>query len=264
MIRSPTLLENTDILYLPLGSIAANPMQPRKIFSSEALEELSESIRQYGVLQPLSVRRTRFGYELICGERRLRAAQMAGLCEVPCIVVDTAEEISGLLALVENLQRCDLDCFEEAAGLAELMGRFHLSQQQTARRVGKSQSAVANKLRLLRLSDETVRLLRQYDLTERHARALLRLPNAQMQLSVCQRAGIGGWSVAKTEQYIDSLLKPPGPKRELGIFHLRDTRAFFNTVRHHLKQVQAAGIGAESEQIETEKEIILTIRIQKT
>lgn len=259
----PALLKNTDILYLPLGAITANPQQPRKRFGAEDLQELAASILQYGVLQPLSVRRTRFGYELISGERRLRAAQLAGLCEVPCIVVDTAPELSGLLALIENLQRCDLDYMEEAAGLAELMGKFHLSQQQAARRVGKSPSAVANKLRLLRLSAETVEMLRRYQLSERHARALLRLQSSEQQLSACQRAGIGGWSVARLEQYIDSLQKPPRPRRELGAFRLRDTRAFFNTVRHHLQQVQAAGIGAESEQIETDREIILTIRIQK-
>ena len=142
--------ESADSLYLPISQVESCAGQPRKHFDAGALQELAESIRQYGVLQPLTVRRLAGGYELVAGERRLRAARLAGLSEVPCLLADVDEESSGMLALVENLQRRDLDYIEEAEGLQKLMQQYHLSQEQAARRIGKSQSAVANKLRILR------------------------------------------------------------------------------------------------------------------
>ena len=136
--------------------ISRNPYQPRKYFEPEAIRELADSIRQYGVLNPLTVRRTTDGYELIAGERRLRAARAAGLSEVPCLVMSATEEDSSAIALVENLQRRDLDFFEEAAGYRQLIDRYGLTQEEAAHKVGKTQSAVANKLRLLKLSPETM------------------------------------------------------------------------------------------------------------
>ena len=171
-----SVLESGRVLYLPAARIRPNPLQPRKHFDAGALQELAESIRQYGVLQPLTVRRLAGGYELVAGERRLRAARLAGLSEVPCLLADVDEESSGMLALVENLQRRDLDYIEEAEGLQKLMQQYHLSQEQAARRIGKSQSAVANKLRILRHPPSVLQALRENHLTERHARALLKLP----------------------------------------------------------------------------------------
>lgn len=262
--KNRTLIDSGRIVFLPLGAIQPNPSQPRRVFDSAALQELAASIAQFGVLQPLTVRRTPDGMELVAGERRLRAARLAGLSEVPCILLSVDDEESGLLALIENLQRRDLDFIEEAAGIARLMQEYHLSQEQAARRLGKSQSAVANKLRLLRLPPSVLDRLRQAGLSERHARALLRLPDEEAQLRVLERIIAGGWTVARTEQYIDALAAAPAKeKRELGAFRLRDARVFLNSVRHQLDLVRSAGIHAGSEQTENDREIVLTIRIPK-
>ena len=186
MRRTGGLLETGKILYLPAAQIRPNPGQPRKIFDPAGLQELAASIAEYGIVQPLTVRRRDGFYELVAGERRLRAARMAGLREVPCILLSVDEAQSGMVALVENLQRRDLDYIEEAEGLARLMRLYGLSQEQAAQRVGKSQSAVANKLRLLRHSPQVLALLRENQLSERHARALLRLPEEEDRLAVLQ------------------------------------------------------------------------------
>ena len=144
---------SSRVRYISLNQIRPNPQQPRRSFDENSLSELAESIRRYGILQPLTVRRQGTGYELVAGERRLRAAAMAGLREVPCLVAQVGEEDLALLALMENLQRRDLDCWEEAEALSRLIARYGLSQEETARRLGRSQPAVANKLRLLRLPE---------------------------------------------------------------------------------------------------------------
>ena len=177
---------SSRVRYISLNQIRPNPQQPRRSFDEDSLSELAESIRSYGILQPLTVRRQGTGYELVAGERRLRAAAMAGLREVPCLVAQVGEEDSALLALMENLQRRDLDCWEEAEALSRLIARYGLSQEEAARRLGRSQPAVANKLRLLRLPDSVRQFLQENGLTERHARALLRLGTEEQQLSAAQ------------------------------------------------------------------------------
>ena len=157
-----------SIVYLAVDAIAPSAVQPRQNFSPAQLEELSRSIAEYGVLSPLTVRPRQGGYELVAGERRLRAARMAGLHEVPCIIMELDLEEASFIALVENLQRNDLDFLEEARGIAQLIRLFGLSQEECARRLGKSQSAVANKLRLLRLPEDVLNAMRNAGLTERH------------------------------------------------------------------------------------------------
>ena len=170
-----------------------------------------------------------------------------------------------MLALVENLQRRDLDYIEEAEGLQKLMQQYHLSQEQAARRIGKSQSAVANKLRILRHPPSVLQALREHHLTERHARALLRLPDEEERLRVIGLIVQGEWTVAKTEQYIDARLAPKAPqRRELGTFVLRDVRVFLNSIDHQLDLVRAAGVSASRDRQETDREIVLTIRIPKS
>ena len=186
------------VQYIPLARLRPNPQQPRRRFDEAALRELADSIRAYGILQPLTVRRVEDGYQLIAGERRMRAAAMAGLREVPCLVAQVDEQDAGMLALIENLQRRDLDCFEEAAAIARLISRYGLSQEQAAEKLGKSQSAVANKLRLLRLSEPVRQALRQSGLTERHARALLRLPDEEARLSALAEIVRRQMNVART------------------------------------------------------------------
>ena len=264
MQKPKTLMETGRVVHLPVTSIRPNPGQPRKVFDSAGLQELASSILQYGVLQPLTVRRRDSGYELVAGERRLRAARLAGLTEVPCIVMALDEEQSGMLALVENLQRRDLDFIEEAEGLSRLMRLYGLSQEQAAQRVGKSQSAVANKLRLLRHSPKVLDALRANQLSERHARALLKLPTEQERLDAIAVITARGLNVAKTEQYIDRLVETRKcAARPARSFLLRDVRVFLNTVNHNLDLIRSASIDADCGQEETEHEIVLTIRIPK-
>lgn len=259
-----SFMETGRVVYLPIGAVRPNPSQPRKIFDQQGLQELAASIVQFGILQPLSVRRRQDGYELVAGERRLRAARMAGLTEVPCILLSVDEEQSGMLALVENLQRRDLDFIEEAEGLARLMRLYGLSQEQAAMRVGKSQSAVANKLRLLRHPPAVLLAIRQHGLSERHARALLKLESEQARLDAIDEIVRRQMNVAAAEQYIDRLLtEKPEPRRGLGRFILKDVRLFLNTVEHNLDLIKNAGIRAAKFQEETDEEIVLTIRIPK-
>ena len=267
LLRRKGLYESNKVLYLPVAAIAPNPDQPRRHFSREGLEELAASIAEHGVLQPLSVRRGGQGYELISGERRLRAAKLAGLAEVPCIVVNVDSQGSSLLALVENLQRRDLDFVEEASALARLIETYHLSQEEAARRIGKSQSAVANKLRLLKLPPEALALLREHGCTERHARALLRLESAQAQLEAARYIAQQGFTVARTEQYVEELLHPAAPDkppRKKPAFIIKDVRLFLNTVTRGLTMMKSAGVNANCKRQETDESILLTITIPKS
>ena len=254
-----------QVLELPPGLIRPNPWQPRSSFETEALEELADSIRQHGILQPLTVRRSTDGWELIAGERRLRAALLAGLETVPCVERDAADHESALLALVENLQRQDLHYLEEAAAIAAYIRQTGITQEETAARLGRSASALANKLRLLRLSPACRELLAQYDLTERHARALLRLEAEEERMLALRHIAEKGLNVAQTEQYIDRRLEflqstPPSTRRT---FILTDVRLFLNSVDRGLRLVRDAGIHADCRRQETEEDILLTIRIPK-
>ncbi|UZQ83009.1 ParB/RepB/Spo0J family partition protein [Thermoanaerobacter sp. RKWS2] len=171
-----------EISYLPIDSIRPSPYQPRKTFDIKNLQELSESIKVYGVLQPITVRMVgNNSYELVAGERRLKASKLAGLTEIPAIIVNAQDEDAAVLALIENLQREDLNFIEEAEGYYNLINDHHLTQEQLAKMLGKSQSTIANKLRILKLSKEIKEKLLENDLTERHARALLRLPDEELQ-----------------------------------------------------------------------------------
>ena len=254
------------VLLLPPELIRPNPAQPRRRFDREGLEELAASIAQHGLLQPLTVRRRGGGYELVAGERRLRAARLAGLTELPCLLLDLDEAQSSLAALVENLQRQDLDCWEEAEGIARLMALSGLTQEQAAARLGKSPSAVANKLRLLKHSPAVRAALREHGLSERHARALLRLPEEAQRLEAVAVIAERDLTVAKTEAYIDALLSsappktPPKPRKLL----VKDLRLFLNSVDRHLETLRQAGIPAGLQREETEAEIVLTIRLPKT
>ena len=263
LLRRKGLFESNRVLYLPAAVIAPNPDQPRRHFSREGLEELAASIREHGVLQPLSVRRSSMGYELVSGERRLRAARMAGLTEVPCIVVSVDSRESSLLALVENLQRRDLDFVEEASALARLMEAYHLSQEEAARRIGKSQSAVANKLRLLKLPPEALALLREHGCTERHARALLRLETPQAQLEGARQVVRQGLTVARTEQYVEDQLRQRDKPKKKPTFVIKDVRLFLNTVSRGLTLMKSAGVKADCQRKETDEAILLTITIPK-
>ena len=253
-----TYMETGRVVFLPAKSIRPNPAQPRKLFREESLEELAESIRQHGILQPLSVRRIGGSYELIAGERRLRAGILAGLTEIPCIVMQMTETESAMTALVENLQRQDLDYIEEARGIARLMDRCHLNQEQVAGILGRSQSSIANKLRLLKHSETVLEALRQGELTERHARALLRLPSESKKLEAIEAIVRMNMNVSRAEQYIQSLLEHGAPKP-----HKPNVTAFIRHLTQSLSKIQNSGIPAVSERRETENEIVVTITFPK-
>ncbi len=253
-----TYMETGRVIFLPARAIRPNPAQPRKLFRPEALRELADSISQHGILQPLSVRRVGSSYELIAGERRLRAAELAGLSEVPCIVMTMDERESGLAAIIENLQRQDLDFVEEARGIANLLDKWGISQEQAARVLGKSQSAIANKLRILRHTEPVLEALLQENLTERHARALLKLENEQQKLEVIACIARQGLSVSRTEQYIDALLQGTQQQERAP-----NVRSFLHNLTQSLARIQDAGIPAISERRETEDRIVLTITIPK-
>ncbi len=253
-----TYMETGRVVFLPSRAIRPNPAQPRKIFSEDALAELADSIRQHGILQPLSVRRVGAGYELIAGERRLRAAEQAGLTEIPCIVMTMDDRESGMAAMVENLQRQDLDFVEEAQAISYLMEKWSLNQEQIAKIMGKSQSAIANKLRILRHSQPVLQALREGQLTERHARALLKLTEEEQKLAAINTIRQMDMSVARTEQYIESLLQTP-EKRE----RTPNVGAFIRNLTQTLSKLQLSGVSAVSERRETEDQIVLTITFPK-
>lgn len=265
--RTRPALRRGGIVYLSTEDIVPNPVQPRKLFDDEGLEELSRSIKDYGILNPLSVRLRGSRYELVAGERRLRAARLAGLREVPCILLDVNMEDASLIALVENLQRRDLDFIEEANGINQLIRMFGMSQEEAARRIGKSQSAVANKLRLLRLPPDVLEALRQNGLTERHGRALLRLPDGERQRAALLYIIDNGLTVAATDAYIDALLQEPEPEApkpgSRRTFVLKDVRVFLNTLSRSIDLMKQGGIDAGVQREETEDRLILTISIPK-
>ena len=256
---------STRVQYIPLGRIRPNPQQPRRSFDEEGLAELAASIRSCGILQPLTVRRAGDGYELVAGERRLRAARIAGLREVPCLVAQVGEEDSALLALMENLQRRDLDCWEEAQAIARLISRYGLSQEEAARRLGRAQPTVANKLRLLRLPEDVRALLRENGLTERHARALLRLQDPEVQRRAAGDMVRRGMNVAQAEAYVEKLLQSDQvtPPRGRSTSIIKDVRLFLNSVDRGLHLMRQAGVDAGWNRQDTDREILLTIRIPK-
>ena len=260
------LLETTRVTMISPGDISPNPDQPRRYFDPEGLEELADSIRAHGILQPLSVRRKGGGkYELIAGERRLRAAILCGLTQVPCLVLEVSRENSCLLSLIENLQRRDLDFWEEAKALERLTTVYGLSQEEVATKVGKSQSAVANKLRLLKLSPECAQTLLEHGLTERHARALLRLEGEEARAAALEVILQRSMNVAQTEEYIESFLQAAQPKAKprRPSFIIKDVRLFLNSINHSMDVMRRAGVDAKCGREETEDTITLTICIPK-
>ena len=256
---------SSRVQYLPLDAIRPNPQQPRKTFDREGLEELARSIRDYGILQPLTVRRCGGGYELVAGERRLRAAAIAGLRQVPCLIARVDEAESGLLALIENVQRRDLNCFEEAEAIAGLIARYGFSQQEAAARLGRSQSAVANKLRLLQLTAAEREAVLSAGLTERHARALLRLTDGEDRRRCLETVARRGLTVAQTEALIEEMLshRRTTPPRQRPHYVIKDVRLFLNAVQHSVDVMRQSGVAADVGRQDTDEAIVLTIRIPR-
>jgi len=264
--------ENTDCaesLNVNVNAIVPNPFQPRKTFNDEHLNDLAASICEHGVIQPILVRRTASGFELIAGERRLRAARLAGLVEVPAIVREVNDKDMAELAMIENLQREDLHYLEEAQGFQHLLTGFGLTQEELAKRVGKNQSTIANKLRLLRLTAEVQQVLVLDQLTERHARALLKLedPGKQQEALVLIRQN--GLNVKETEDLVEGFLEDitremakKAPKQNV-VRVIRDVRIFINSINHVVGEMKKAGLKVKVSQEQDDEYITLNLRIPK-
>ncbi len=264
--KRDVLSRKDKIVYLPLPCIEPNRDQPRRRFDSARLNELAASIRENGILQPLTVKQSGKNYMLISGERRLRAAHIAGICEIPCIIVDAERNDMAILALIENLQRDNLNFIEEATGISHLMKLCGYTQEEVAKKLGKSQSAISNKLRLLKLEDSVISRLVDFSLTERHARALLQLSCEEERLSALDYIKEHILNVNEAENYITSLLnKKSGhvePKQNEQ-YVIRDVGLFFNTVNRALKTMQRSGLKADLVKNEDENTITFEIKIFK-
>ena len=256
-------VNEVKVVKVPIGQIFPNPYQPRKSFDEAALEELSASIAQYGVLQPLLVSPTEDGrYLLIAGERRLRASRMAKLTEVPVIISDYTTQQIAEIALIENLQREDLHFLEEAEGYEQLMEQFHLTQEAMAARVGKKQSTIANKLRLLRLSPAVRKVLVDAGLSERHARALLKLDDDAKRLEVLEVVVAKNYSVRQTEEYINKLLEDNQQEKRRRMVIVNDVRIYLNSIKQVVNAIKDVGIPVNMEQTVEGDEVIVSVRIK--
>jgi len=263
-------LEYKNIMYIPTEYIRPNPYQPRKQFNKAALEELAESIKQYGVLQPINVRKISINtYELVAGERRLRAATMAGLKEMPAILVNIDDEDSAVIALIENLQREDLTYMEEAEGYNNLLTDHGFTQEELAQKIGKSQSTIANKIRLLKLPPLVKKILADNNLTERHARALLKLHDEQLQLKVLKYVCEKGLNVKRTEELVEKSIQkitaPQGATNTDKKFTraIKDIRIFVNTIRQAIDFMKKSGVNAKAAQFDRGDYVEFIIRIPK-
>ena len=253
------------VVQLPIKSIRPNPHQPRKPFSPDDLKELSESIRLYGVIQPITVRRLGGDlYELISGERRLRAAILAGLLRVPSIIVGMSDIDSALVALIENVQRCDLSYLEEAEAYSKLLNNFGYTQEQLAIKLGKNQSTIANKVRLLKLPRVIRDILTENNLTERHARALLRLDCTDLQIKALHSIVNKSLNVKQTDELIDKMLAGNEDKK-LTSFSTptQDARIFSNTIKKAVSIMRGNGIHSVSDEIEYDDRYEYHIKIYK-
>ncbi len=248
---------------IPIRDILPNPQQPRRQFDRMKLLELAESIAENGILQPLIITIKEGKPVLLAGERRLRAAKMAGLTTVPCVRTEADGMRQALLAMIENIQREDMNCFETAEGIYQLIHTYGITQEEAALRLGYSQSAVANKLRLLRLAPEERRLVTDGGLTERHARALLRLQRPEERKYALENILKKGLTVAQTETLIDKMLAGRVARHKRVVPLVRDVRVFFNTVNHAVDIMKKSGISAESSRRETEEYIECVVRIPK-
>lgn len=260
-----TPINEVKVVKVPTSQIFPNPYQPRKTFSDEALSDLCASIKEYGVLQPLLVSPSEDGrYMLIAGERRLRASRMANLAEVPVIISEYSTQQIAEIALIENLQREDLHFLEEAEGYEQLMNEFHLTQESMAARVGKKQSTIANKLRLLRLSAPVRKVLVDAGLSERHARALLKLEDEAQRLEVLAVVVEKNFSVRQTEEYIAKLFenenKEKDKKRRLVI--VSDVRIYLNSIKQVVNTIKDSGIPVNMEQTVDGDDVVISLRIK--
>lgn len=269
-VEAEDALNGQEVQHIAIVSIVPNPFQPRKTFNEESLQELSSSIQQYGVIQPLLVRRTAAGFELVAGERRMRASKLAGLTEVPVIVKELTDKEMAELAMIENLQREDLHYLEEAEGFQQLIANFGFTQEELARRVGKTQSTIANKMRLLKLAPQVRGVLVEENLTERHARSLLKLEDTKLQLEVLHTVREKGFNVRETEGLIEDIvtdisreIEKKNTPRQNVVKVIKDVRIFLNTINKVVAEMKKTGLKIKVNQEQDDRWITLTMKIPK-
>ena len=250
-----------------INCIQPNRDQPRKNFDPLQIQKLADSIRQYGVIQPLAVRPVGKGlYHLIAGERRLRAAKLAGLQQVPCVILEVSDERSGEMALIENIHRQDLDLFEQAEAIESLLRQYGMTQAEVAEKLGMTQPTVANKLRLLKLTPEERKIIWEFRLTERHARALLRIQDEKQRLQVLTQMAESGMNVAQAEAFVESLLEKKVSKereKKQRKMIIKDIRIFLNTIDSAVSVIKKAGYSATAERVEFDDRYELRISVPK-
>lgn len=255
--------QNAAVENISLALIHPNPFQPRKSFSEEELRRLAQSIAENGLIQPVAVRKAGEGYEIIAGERRLRACALIGREKIPAVVYELCDKDAAVWALAENLQRSNLGPFEEAEGIKQLEQIWAVSREETSCRLGIAPSTLSNKLRLLQLSSAVRKIIEENSLSERHARELLRLPSNEERERAAMHIAEKGMSVAETERYIASLCdKKKAPKKP--VYIVKDVRLFINTFEHAVDVMKSSGIGAVSTVTESDENIIYSVSIPKS
>lgn len=264
-----TKTNEDSIVRIPIHSIKPNPYQPRRFFNDDSISELASSIKKYGIIQPVTVRQIDENtYELIAGERRLRACSYAGMLKIPAIITDLSDNDSAVVALIENIQRENLSFMEEAEAYRNLLCNHGFTQDELAKKLGKTQSAVANKVRLLKLPCVVREIIKDNLLTERHARALLRLDSEEKQLKALEKITDENLNVAQTDELIDKMIMPKIQKKDTKEYKFRkncfkDVRIFINTVKHAISVMHDNGIDAVSTETESDEYFEYVIRIPK-
>ena len=260
--QKPQQKQNSESIYpIEVSKITANPNQPRKIFADEAILKLADSIRQYGIIQPLCVRKIGENYELISGERRLRAAKELGMTSVPCVIMEINESKSAEISIIENLIREDLNIFEQACAIETLIDTYGFKQEQIAKKLSNSQSFIANKLRLLRLSANEREKILQNNLTERHARALLRILDTSLREKILNKIIEEGLNVVKSEELIDRTLSGDEEKSQKNRTFYKDVKSFYSAIDRAINAVKLSGVDIKSRKIESDDFTELTILI---
>lgn len=262
MSMSMIFKKQRAIQQIPLDEIFPNPFQPRRVFDEKELFALGESIKQNGLIQPISVRKMKNGYELIAGERRLRACKIIGRKSIDAIVYDIDDEDSATWALIENLQRSDLSPFDEAEAMAKLIAAWSVTREEAARRFGLSASGLSNKLRLLKLEEPVRKIITKANLTERHARELLRIDEPTKREDAARHIAEKNLNVAQTEKYVTKILSEK-QKRKAPKYVIKDLRIFINTIEHAVEVMNMAGISAMSTVTENDEQIIYSVSVPK-
>jgi ParB family chromosome partitioning protein len=256
--------EGEVIHAIETGMIYPNPNQPRKTFTDDAIIKLADSIRQYGMIQPITVRKVGDTYEIVSGERRLRAAKELGMETVPCVIMDINEERSAEISIIENLIREDLNIFEQAQAIEALIDTYNLTQEEIARRLSNSQSFIANKLRLLRLSTSERELIIKNNLTERHARALLRVYDPILREKLLNDIIEQGLNVGKSEELIESTISKDNNIKIRQRNGYKDIKSFYSMIDRAVDSVKSSGVNIKSRRIENDDFVELTILISKS